>query len=166
MGPRGHGPIKQKCSLCQPSRFPNDMLGFWTCKKHLCQPSRYPNDILGFWTCKNLFVSPVGFQTTFWHFGHLKTYFGNTTPFCQPSGVPSGGLFREKRRPPNKIMRIYSKYEIVLQIFAILANVDLNLRLEICKIAIQSSVRTFTYPFVLKRRVSKSQYERIHFLFF
>ena len=31
---------------------------------------------MGFWTCKNLFASPVGFQTTFWNFGHLKTYFG------------------------------------------------------------------------------------------
>ena len=56
MGPRGHGPIKQKCSLCELSRF--------------------PNDILEFWTWKNLFVSPVGFQTTFWNFGHLKTNVG------------------------------------------------------------------------------------------
>ena len=65
MGPRGLGPTKQNCS-----------------KNLFVSPCKFPNDILGFWTCKNLFVSPVGFQTTFWDFGHLKTHFGNTTPFC------------------------------------------------------------------------------------
>ena len=57
MGPRGLGPIEQSCLN----------------KNLLVSPCRFPNDILGFWTCKNLFVSPVGFQTTFWDFGHVKT---------------------------------------------------------------------------------------------
>ena len=65
MGPRGHGPIKQNCF-----------------KNLLVSPCMLPNDILGFWACQDLFASPVGFQTKFWDFGHLKTYFGNTTPFC------------------------------------------------------------------------------------
>ena len=38
----------------------------------------FANDILGFWTCQNLFASPVGFQTTFLDFGHVKTYFGKS----------------------------------------------------------------------------------------
>ncbi len=42
-------------------------------KLSLCETGTVPNDILGFWTCKNLFVSPVGFQMTFWDFGHVKT---------------------------------------------------------------------------------------------
>ena len=59
MGPRGLGPIKQNCL-----------------KNLLVSPCRFPNDILGFWTCKTYLLAPVGFQTTFWDFGHLKTYFG------------------------------------------------------------------------------------------
>ncbi len=50
------------------------------------------------------------------------------------------------------------KNDVVFYIFVILANVDLNLRLKICKIAIWSSVRNFTYRIVAKRRVSKSLY--------
>ena len=61
---------------------------------------------------------------------------------------------------------LFKKLGVCFETFAILANIDLNLRLKICKIAIQSSVRTFTYPFVPKRRVSKSQYERIPLTFF
>ena len=58
------------------------------------------------------------------------------------------------------------KIVVFLMIFVILANVDPNLRLKICKIAIYSSVRTFTYPFVPKRRVSKNWYERMALTFF
>ena len=54
------------------------------------------------------FVSPVGFQTTFWDFGHLKTYFGNTTPFCYVAlrRALRGFLFG-KKASPKKVMRIY-----------------------------------------------------------
>ena len=116
MGPRGHGPIKQKCSLCQPSMF--------------------PNGVLGFSTFKNIFASPVGFQTTFWDSGHLKIYFGNTTPFCQPSGVPSGGFFSGKKASPKK----GNAYLLTkLRVFAILANIDLTLRLNMYKICLHYS---------------------------
>ena len=37
---------------------------------------------------------------------------------------------------PKIKMRYFMKIAVVLRIFAILANVDLNLRLKICKIAI------------------------------
>ena len=43
------------------------------------------------------------------------------------------------------------KTALYFEVFAILANVDLNLRLKICKIA-----RNFTYRIVAERRVSKS----------
>ena len=76
MGPRGHGPIKQKCSLCQPSRFPNDILEFWTCKNLFVSPVGFQTTFWDFGHLKNLFASPVGFQTTFQNFGHFKTYFG------------------------------------------------------------------------------------------
>ena len=33
----------------------------------------FPNDILGFWTCKTSLLALVCFQTTFWNFGHVKT---------------------------------------------------------------------------------------------
>ena len=48
MGPRGHGPIKHNLFV-SPCRFPNDMLGFWSCKNPFVSPCRFPNDILGFW---------------------------------------------------------------------------------------------------------------------
>ena len=64
-------------------------------------------------------------------------------------------------RPKKIKTRIYKKIGVCLQMLAILANVDLNLRRKICKVAIQSSIIYFTYPFVTKRRVSESQYECI-----
>ena len=75
-----------------------------------------------------------------------------------------GFFFRQKQRPKKNVYLL--KNEVVMQIFVIFPNVDLNLRLNICKIVVQSSVRTFTYTLVPKRRVSKSQYERIPTTFF
>ena len=86
MGPRGLGPIKQNCL-----------------KNLLVRVYMFPNDILGFWTCRNLFASPVGFQTTFRDFGHVKNLFVSpcrfpndilefwtcNKPLCQPSRFPN-----------------------------------------------------------------------------
>ena len=47
--------------------------------------------------------------------------------------VPSGGFFSAKKASQTKIMRIFKKNDVFLRIVPILANVDLNLRLTICK---------------------------------
>ena len=74
MGPRGHGPIKQKWSLCSPSRFPNDILGFWTCKKtSLLARVCFQTTFSDFGHVKTYLLAPVCFQTTFSDFGHVKT---------------------------------------------------------------------------------------------
>ncbi len=46
------------------------------------------------------------------------------------------GFFSAKKASQTNIMRISKKIDVFLMIFAILANVDLNLRFTICKIAI------------------------------
>ncbi len=56
-------------------------------------------------------------------------------PFSTVSPCPPGVFFRQKRRLKKK-KRISKKIGVFFEIFAILANVDLNLRLKICKIAI------------------------------
>ena len=57
-------------------------------------------------------------------------------PFSTVSPCPPGVLFRQKRRPKNKIMRISQEIGVLFESFVILANVDLNVRLRIYKIAI------------------------------
>ena len=57
-------------------------------------------------------------------------HFSTVSP-CSP-----GVFFRQKRRPAKNIMRISKKTGVCFEIIPILANVDLNLRLKICKIAI------------------------------
>ena len=53
-------------------------------------------------------------------------------PFSTVSQMPSGGFFWEKQRPQKNNAYLSKKWRI----FAMLANVDLNLRLKICKMAI------------------------------
>ena len=48
------------------------------------------------------FVSPVGFQTTFWDFGYLKTYFGNTNPILLALVRALRGFFFGKKGVPKK----------------------------------------------------------------
>ena len=74
------------------------------------------------------------------------------------------GLFFGKNSVPKKTYLL--KKPRIFEMVVILASVDLNLKLKICKIAIQSCVRIFTYPFVPKRRVSKNWYERMVLTFF
>ena len=88
----------------------------------------------------------------------LRKVIGQLQPLLLALRRSLRGFFFGKNSVPKQNNAYLLKNEVFLQIFAILANVDLNLRLKIYKIAIQSSVRTFTYPFVPKRRVSKSQY--------
>ena len=57
-------------------------------------------------------------------------------PFSTVSPCPPGGFFRQKRCLKQKEVRISKKIGVFFDIFAILANIDLNLRLEIYKIAI------------------------------
>ena len=57
-------------------------------------------------------------------------------PFSTVSPCPPGVIFRQNRRPKKKVMRISKKIDVFLRIFAILANVDLNVRLKIYKITI------------------------------
>ena len=54
-------------------------------------------------------------------------------PSSTVSQIPSGGFFSGKTASPKKIARNYQKN---VGCFVILANVDLNLRLKICRIAI------------------------------
>ena len=57
-------------------------------------------------------------------------------PFSTVSPCPPGVFLRQKRRPNKQIMRIISTNGVFFEIFAILANVDLKLKLKICKMAI------------------------------
>ena len=57
-------------------------------------------------------------------------------PFSTVSPCPPGVFFRQKRRLQKKEVRISKKIGVFFETFAICANVDLNLRLEIYKIAI------------------------------
>ena len=56
-------------------------------------------------------------------------------PLFDCVAVPSGG-FCGKTASQTNIMRISKKIGVGFEMFAILANVDLNVRLKICKIAI------------------------------
>ena len=66
--------------------------------------------------------------------------YGPQGPWAQPLfdcvAVPSGFFFSAKTASQKNRMRIYSTNEVFLIFFAILANIDLNLKLKICKIAI------------------------------
>ena len=66
--------------------------------------------------------------------------YGPQGPWAQPLfdcvAVPSGRFFLAKKASQHKIMRISKKIGVFFEIVAILANVDLNLRLKICRIAI------------------------------
>ena len=62
--------------------------------------------------------------------------------------------------PKNKNV-FFIEITVYFVIFAILANVDPNLKLTIYKIAIYSSVRNLTYFIAAKRRVSENWYERM-----
>ena len=53
-------------------------------------------------------------------------------PFSTVSPCPPGVFFRQKRRPPKK-KRISKKLGVIFEIFAILANVDLNRGLKFIK---------------------------------
>ena len=57
-------------------------------------------------------------------------------PLFDCVAVPSGGFFSAKKASKKKEVRISKKIGVCFEFFAILANVDLNLRLKICKIAI------------------------------
>ena len=56
-------------------------------------------------------------------------------PFPTVSPCPPGVFFRQKRRLKKEV-RISKKIGVFVEIFAILANVDLNSKLKIYKIAI------------------------------
>ena len=57
-------------------------------------------------------------------------------PLFDCVAVPSGVFFSGKMRSQKQIMRICMKVGVCFKTFVILADVDLNLKLEICKIAI------------------------------
>ena len=57
-------------------------------------------------------------------------------PLFDCVAVPSGGFFSGKTASRNKNYAYLLKNDVFLYIVAMLANVDLNLRLTICKIAI------------------------------
>ena len=57
-------------------------------------------------------------------------------PLFDCVAVPSGVFFSAKTASQKKAMRISKKIGVPFEIFVSLANVDLNLRLKICKIAI------------------------------
>ena len=57
-------------------------------------------------------------------------------PFSTVSQMPSGGFFSAKTASQQKNNAYLLKNDVRLNMFAILANVDLNLKLKICKMAI------------------------------
>ena len=57
-------------------------------------------------------------------------------PFSTVSPCPPGFFFSAKTPSQTKIIRISKNIGVFVEIVAILANVDLNLMLKICKIAI------------------------------
>ena len=57
-------------------------------------------------------------------------------PFSTVSACPPGIFFRQKRRLEKKEVRISRKISVFFEFVAILANVDLNLKLTIYKMAI------------------------------
>ena len=57
-------------------------------------------------------------------------------PLLDCVAVPSGGFFRQKRRLKQEEVRVSKKIGVFFEMFAIFANVDVNLRCKICKIAI------------------------------
>ena len=57
-------------------------------------------------------------------------------PFSTVSPCPPGFFFSGKTASQKKQKRISTKIGVFVEIVAILANVDLNSRFEICKIAI------------------------------
>ena len=87
---------------------------------------------------------------------YVVTTYKNKTPVASPVGRLNKILFTDFGRP--KKVRISMNIGVFLYMFAVLANVDLNLRLKIYKIAILSSVKNLTCLVVAKRRVSKSSY--------
>ena len=63
--------------------------------------------------------------------------FVKTTPVASPIGNPHGAQDQTKNeRPKNRKVRISNNISVLLYMFAILANIELNLKLKIYKIAI------------------------------